>query len=258
MLWRFQKEWHEWNGKLYEEYASQGFSHDRHDMFYQLSKHIHLHSVSFDLEELIQTVNEVLLTNVDVTYTAIAFMIEDLARYPHYQHQIYLELVEASLFSDDISTDQYLQILHKSELLNMFALESCRMRPIVAFAFPERTVKPTTDLCGFKIPAGVAVTVDGQSLGMNEEVWGDASQFRPERFKSGKIPPFSLLQFGLGPRKCMGNRLAKIMINVTIAKLLEKYEIELYDKNSTPKFKTSGVPFFTPYLPNDVVFKPRE
>ncbi|KPJ04444.1 Cytochrome P450 6j1 [Papilio xuthus] len=58
------------------------------------------------------------------------------------------------------------------------------------------------------IPAGTPVYVNGLSLHYDPNIYPEPMQFNPDRFlpeNEKKIPPFTYIPFGEGPRMCIGN-----------------------------------------------------
>ncbi len=65
--------------------------------------------------------------------------------------------------------------------------------------------------------------------------WSDAADFRPERFELGnkedKIPPFTYLPFGGGPRNCIGAAFAQVEARVVMSRILQRWSLELIDQD---------------------------
>lgn len=65
------------------------------------------------------------------------------------------------------------------------------------------------------------------------KVWGDdAHVFRPERFLNGgweNLPPNSWKAFGDGMRACIGRTFAEQEMIMTVALILQKFQVELAD-----------------------------
>ena len=102
------------------------------------------------------------------------------------------------------------------------------------------------------------VSVDPYSINYDETYWPNPEEFRPERFAAGQHHvPYSLFRFGLGPRKCMGYRLAHSIIEMIVIKLLQRFHLELADPSGKLKIKTEGLPIGTPYLAPNIIFKHR-
>ena len=103
------------------------------------------------------------------------------------------------------------------------------------------------------------VCVDSVALNRRVEYWGpDPDSFRPERHlqeapgvaalddrSRGGIP---LLRFGLGPRKCLGNKLADAMLLAAAAAVLLNVRLKLDDPPTAPPAAASTdrvVPFLS-------------
>jgi cytochrome P450 len=52
-------------------------------------------------------------------------------------------------------------------------------------------------------------------------------EFRPSRFLEDKINQSAFLPFSIGPRKCMGYRMANAAAVLTLASILQRYELRL-------------------------------
>ena len=61
-------------------------------------------------------------------------------------------------------------------------------------------------------------------------------EFKPERWENRKeIDPFSFAQFGIGPRMCVGRRIAEAEMQLITAHLCMSYKIHL-EKEPDSKF----------------------
>ena len=63
---------------------------------------------------------------------------------------------------------------------------------------------------------------------MDEKYFPDPEHFNPQNFsqenRQGRSP-YSFLAFGLGPRNCVGSRLALLQIKVAVIHLLKDFEV---------------------------------
>lgn len=75
------------------------------------------------------------------------------------------------------------------------------------------------------------------SIHYDPVIWGpvDPEKFYPERFLSARNPA-AYLPFGIGPRKCLGIKLATSQIKLFIVRLLQNYAI------SQPVMKEKNIP----------------
>lgn len=102
--------------------------------------------------QLLHSVDEILLLNVDVSFAATSFALADLARHETIQDRVRQEVDEALRGTDPSS---YPDLDKKLPYMEMVLKESARMNPALALSLPERTVKPVTDIGGYQIPKGV-------------------------------------------------------------------------------------------------------
>ncbi|VDM68254.1 unnamed protein product, partial [Strongylus vulgaris] len=99
----------------------------------------------------------------------------------------------------------------------------------VIFANSRQCMKSTT-LGNVQIEEGTFVMVDTLSLHYDPEIWGkDANEFRPDRWLESSRPVAAWIPFGLGPRQCIGMRLAQLEEKLVLAHLLRRFDIVATD-----------------------------
>ncbi|XP_031571883.1 cytochrome P450 3A6-like [Actinia tenebrosa] len=251
----FNKTWADFNRFLFEEYEEGRLNSSGDGLFFVMMEQLRSNSLELKEQELFHSVDEILLLNIDVSFAATSFALADIARHSDVQSKLRNEIDEA-LEGQDPSIFQDLD--KRLPYMEMVLKESARMHPALALSLPERTVKPLTDMAGYFIPQGTPVCVDTHSLNYSEKYWKNPDEFKPERFAEGtRQVPGSYFRFGMGPRKCLGYRYALAITRIVVASVLQKYKISLADPLGSPKIKTRGMPFFTPYICTDVVFTER-
>ena len=131
----------------------------------------------------------ILVAGHDTSAASLAWAFERLARHPD---------VQARLREGDPA---YLEAVVK---------EALRVRPALTIA-PRRLVAPAT-VAGWSLPAGVHVTACLWLAMRREDLWPQASAFRPERWLDGGAPPspMSWIPFGGGVRRCAGAPFAEM------------------------------------------------
>lgn len=104
-------------------------------------------------------------------------------------------------------------------------------------------------LSGYKVPKGANVIMNFNCLLKDEAFFPQADQFLPERWlrndqnKKMKMDPFSYLPFGVGPRICVGKRLAELEMELIILMLMRNFEVEFhYDARKPFKAKFVNIP----------------
>jgi cytochrome P450 family 135 len=124
----------------------------------------------------------------DSSAAALAWAFERLARHPGVQERL------------RDGDPAYLDAVVK---------EALRVRPALTIA-PRRLLAPV-EIAGRRLPAGVQVAACLWLALRREDLWPQASAFRPERWLEGPRPnPMSWIPFGGGVRRCTGAPFAEM------------------------------------------------
>ncbi|KAL1604787.1 hypothetical protein SLS60_004327 [Paraconiothyrium brasiliense] len=182
-------------------------------------------------EQLLQTLDEMLFANLDVTMGGLSWPLVFLATHPEVQDKLRTEIFA---HSDAKSRNTYLLASEKNSptLLAACLLEAARLRPLAAFSVPQSA--PTSRvLDGYEIPAGTKYVIDAYALNIRDPFWGeDRDKFIPqrwlERLKSGRDLRYRYWRFGFGPRKCLGKYVSELILRAVLVELLESWQIS-YD-----------------------------
>uniref|UniRef100_A0A8D1JHA5 Steroid 21-hydroxylase n=1 Tax=Sus scrofa TaxID=9823 RepID=A0A8D1JHA5_PIG len=108
-------------------------------------------------------------------------------------------------------------------LLNATIAEVLRLRPVVPLALPHRATRPSS-IFGYDIPEGTVVIPNLQGAHLDETVWEQPHEFRPDRFLAPGANP-SALAFGCGARVCLGEPLARLELFVVLVQLLQAFTL---------------------------------
>ena len=84
-------------------------------------------------------------------------------------------------------------------------------------------------LCGYALPAGVAVGAAIPLAHCNPERYPDPLRFRPECFLEHTYTPFEYLPFGGGARRCVGAAFAVYELKIVLGSILAQHRFELAD-----------------------------
>lgn len=90
-----------------------------------------------------------------------------------------------------------------------------------------RTAADDDVIDGYHIPAGSHVLVSPRGLHRDPRFWVEPEQFQPGRFLTDTVNRNAFIPFNVGPRKCMGWRLAYIEGLITLATILQRYRFEI-------------------------------
>ncbi|EJP66212.1 Cytochrome P450 CYP5293A1 [Beauveria bassiana ARSEF 2860] len=199
--------------------------------------------------EFLQTVDELLFTNIDVTSTAVACLLLNVAENPGFQESLRQEMAQ---MKSDPSYDVQQYIAKRDVLLHYAILESLRMRPVLWFSLPEKTAIDK-EIGGYYVPSGSTVVIDWKRLNTAPVVWGDDSEmFRPERF-AGMSPlsyRHAFLRFGFSRERCLGKNISDIILKTILMATLESYTLKPSKHSAVRKDR------FTVTLDDEVEFTP--
>ena len=111
------------------------------------------------------------------------------------------------------------------------------MLPPASSCHWRESEQPGVLISGITIPAGCDVGVNTPALFRNRDIFREADRFWPERWIKGVLPEEELTRarktltpFSIGPRNCPGQNAAIMIISVSLANLINKYDFRLEAK----------------------------
>jgi cytochrome P450 len=198
---------------------------------------------TLQLEELLQTCDEMLFANLDVTIGALSWNLVFLATHQDTQDEIRREILANTSNYEDQA--KYLQ--DNATLLSASILESSRLRPLAPFSVPQAA--PTERRVGpYLVPAYTNFIIDTYKLNIQHDIWGaDGQTYKPSRFLGAKASElrYSFWRFGFGPRQCLGKYIGDVMIRSVLVELLTSWKLE-FDGEGKDWAKKEGVWITTP------------
>ncbi|XP_038704941.1 ent-kaurenoic acid oxidase 2-like [Tripterygium wilfordii] len=177
--------------------------------------------------EVVHNIVSLVVGGYESTSLATMWAVYCLAKYPNVLQKLRDENMamkknepEDFITSEDVSKLKY---------TNKVVEESIRMANIALLSF--RLVTKEVEFEGYRIPKDWKVIVWLRYLHTNPEYFDDPMCFNPDRWdeptKGG-----TYMVFGLGPRLCPGNTLARISIAVFLHHLSIGYKWELVNPNA--------------------------
>ncbi|TID14283.1 pisatin demethylase / cytochrome P450 monooxygenase [Venturia nashicola] len=108
-----------------------------------------------------------------------------------------------------------------------------------------RECNEPAQLAGYDVPKGTAVVYSPWTMNRDPKLWGpDARTFRPERWldvsNDNSRHSYSLLTFGGGPRRCLGEQYARDQLHCLIAGLIGRFEFRPLSDNGTDEGREIG------------------
>lgn len=90
-----------------------------------------------------------------------------------------------------------------------------------------RTATEDDEIGGYFIPAGSHVMISPYGLHRDPRFWNEPEVFEPDRFLTDEINRNAFVPFNIGPRKCMGMRMAYIEGTLTLAAILQRFTLQV-------------------------------
>lgn len=167
----------------------------------------------------------VLVAGFETVSASSASCIFCLAKYPDVQERVRQEVMAAYEKHGGFSYDAIKDLPYTTQTI----FETLRMySPVVAFtsrrASCEYRYKELT------IPKGLNVMSCTQQIHMDPSIWDKPDKFDPERFspeQRSSRNPLAFQPYGIGPRNCVGMKLAQLEMTLIIAKLLHRFRLHL-------------------------------
>ncbi|KAG9510206.1 Cytochrome P450 3A12 [Fragariocoptes setiger] len=164
-------------------------------------------------KELIGNTSFFLAAAWDTTAQTLTALMWLLAKHPNEQIRL----------RDDIVRDG-----PQSKYLEYCIKETLRLYPP---ALTARELSTDIEWNGMRLRKGMMLTANVFTLHRSVKYWGhDSDLFRPERFVPEHCKHFHKSQFfafGMGPRNCVGGKLAMCQMQILVSRILVNYEIEL-------------------------------
>lgn len=183
-----------------------------------------------------------ILAGRDTTSSALTWFFWLLASHPEVEHRILQEVraVRAKRKLGSVGTEAFdYEELREMQYIHAAISESMRLYPPV----PINTMMCYEDQVfpdGTAVKKGWFVTYHAYAMGRMVGIWGeDCMDFKPERWldEDGNFQPenpYRYPAFHAGPRMCLGKEMAYIQMKSIIACVLERFVIDVIDKESIP------------------------
>ncbi|WVZ79515.1 hypothetical protein U9M48_027086 [Paspalum notatum var. saurae] len=127
--------------------------------------------------------------------------------------------------ADELPSKEHLP---KLKTLGMILNETLRLYPPAVATI--RRAKRDVTLGGVSVPCDTELLIPIMAVHHDAALWGDdAARFNPARFARGAAKaaahPLAFIPFGLGPRMCIGQNLALLEAKLTLAVVLQRFQL---------------------------------
>jgi cytochrome P450 family 6 len=169
----------------------------------------------------------------DTTSLTISFTLYELALNPTIQDRLRQEVQETFAKHGDFTYDA----IYEMKYLDMVVNETLRKYPLTTFLNRNTAKKYTFEETGFTLDEDVSILIPVAGLHFDPEYFPDPEKYDPERFSEenkNKIPPYTFLPFGDGPRNCIGQRFGLLVTKMALAYTLKDFAFERTAATAVP------------------------
>lgn len=195
--------------------------------------------IDVTINDIIGQVFIFFLAGFDTSSTVMSFACYELAAHPDIQEKVQREIDEQL---DQENGEVTYDSLAKMKYLEMVINETLRLYPpapitdrvcVKKFVLPAATQGHSE--CQVEVGTNILIPLYG--MHRDPKYFKDPDMFIPERFgdenKDG-INPYVYIPFGVGPRKCIGNRFALMEIKTLLVHILRRFCIKLTERSKYP------------------------
>ncbi|XP_016956926.1 probable cytochrome P450 309a1 [Drosophila biarmipes] len=193
------------------------------------------------------------LEGYETSGAVLYHMLYSLSEHREEQEKLRSEILDALASDGNISFEKLNALPYLDQCLN----ESLRLTTPIGFFMRICTKPVQLDLGNEKtvdLEPGITVMVPAFQYHHDDDIYPEASEFRPDRFENGAASVFNkrgcFLPFGDGPRICLGMRVGQLSVKTAIVHILSNYLVEQTKK--VPMGADTGLGIF---LNGDVELK---
>ncbi|KAK2017789.1 cytochrome P450 [Colletotrichum eremochloae] len=180
-----------------------------------------------DKEEMTAHVSTLTVAGGETVSTFLAGTTSFLLKHPHTLSRVQEEIRSAFPSYESINAQKAQQLPYLQAVIH----EGLRLYPPGSQGFPR--VSPGFQIHGRYVPAGTEIYTSAWAVTHDPDNFSDPMSFKPERWldPDSKDVKEASQPFSLGPRGCLGRNFAYMEVNLILAKMLHKYDLELVNKD---------------------------
>lgn len=189
---------------------------------------------AYSVDELNAEANMLIIGGSDTTSTILSGFWFYLTRHPRVYAKLVEEIRTTFKSADDIKTGP---ALISCKYLQACVEETMRLSPAGVSELAREVLPGGLDIAGHHIPEGIHVGVATWVIMHNEEFYGDAWVYRPERWIPDSVTGVTAEDvaraqscfnpFTIGQYSCVGQKLAMVELLITTAKTLHRMDVRL-------------------------------
>ena len=181
-------------------------------------------SSTFEVEQMLSVFSDLFVAGSETSATTIRWAIVYILNFPEIQARLQSDI------DNVIPTGSLPSLDDKAKLpyVEAFILETLRFANIVPMAVPHATTDDRDVVFeGFNIPKGTTVMINLESVLFDPGIFENPKEFNPDRFldeNGDVIQRKELIPFGVGPRICLGEQVARMELFLYITTLLKMFD----------------------------------
>ncbi|NET05233.1 MAG: cytochrome P450 [Symploca sp. SIO2B6] len=172
-------------------------------------------------QELKDQLMTLLFAGHETTATALSWALYWIHQLPDVRKKLLQEL-------DGLGNKPDPMTISKLPYLSAICQETLRIYPVAPVTSP-RIAKSPIEIMGRQYDTNTILFPCIYLTHHREELYQQASQFKPERFIERQYSAYEYLPFGGGNRLCIGYALAMLEMKLVLATILSRYQLALVD-----------------------------
>lgn len=177
-------------------------------------------------EEILISAAAIFLAGYDTTSTSLSYVTYLLAKHQDVQGRVRREANEVLSSEEELD---YETVTKKLPYLSQVVSEALRLYPPV-LTFTSRKAVNDFEYNDVHYKAGTCFLSPMLQVHRDARYWPDPLSFNPDRFSpenESNYHKVAYQAFGIGPRNCIGMRMAQMALYYTIARLVQRFQFNL-------------------------------
>jgi len=186
-------------------------------------------------EQVIHVISDLFVAGTDTTTSVLDHTIVLMLLHPDKQKKLMQEIINT--FGPEGQPS--LEKIHNCNYTQAFIDEVLRFSSVADTSLPHCTSKPEVELSGYKITDDKLILANIWAAHRDPDIWNDPDTFEPERFLNDAgiyKKSDNLLAFGSGPRRCLGEKLARLELFIFIARFAQRVQFSFAPGFGPPHF----------------------